>query len=185
LQIHNRYLITESEDGVVVIDQHALHERILYEQIREKVLAGQIESQRLLVPEPVNLGPTEAAAVLEAKELLGQLGVEVEPFGGDTVLVSSYPAMLANMSPAEVLRDLVDQLLSGGKQPDQRDMLDSLMHSISCKAAIKAGDRLSVEEVQSLLELRYLADDAHHCPHGRPTTLVFTRTELDRLFKRI
>jgi hypothetical protein len=78
---------------MVVIDQHALHERILYEQLREKVLAGDMETQRLLVPEPVPLPPAEAAAALEAKETLAQLGIEVEPFGGDTVLVSSYPAM--------------------------------------------------------------------------------------------
>ena len=95
MQIHNRYLITESAEGVLVIDQHALHERILYEQFREKVLAGALETQNLLVPEPVDLGPAEAAAALEQRELLAQLGIRVEPFGGGTVLVSSYPAMLA------------------------------------------------------------------------------------------
>ena len=143
LQLHNRYLVTESDDGMVVIDQHALHERILYEQLREKVLAGAVESQALLVPEPVDLSPAEAAAALEARDVLAQLGLAIEPFGGDTVLVSSYPAMLANFRPAEVLRDLVDQLLAGGKKPDRRDLLDSLLHMISCKAAIKAGDRLT------------------------------------------
>ena len=98
-QIHNRYLITENEDGMVVIDQHALHERILYEQLREKVLAGQMETQRLLVPEPVTLPPAESAAALEARDTLAQLGIEVEAFGGDTVLVSSYPAMLGQPEP--------------------------------------------------------------------------------------
>lgn len=185
LQLHNRYLITESDDGMVVIDQHALHERILYEFLREKVLAGALESQALLVPEPVDLSPAEAAAVLDARAVLAQLGVTVEPFGGDTVLVSSYPAMLANMRPADVLRDLVDQLMSGGKQPERRDLLDSLLHMISCKAAIKAGDRLSPGEIAALLEQRHLAQDTHHCPHGRPTALYFSREELDRQFKRI
>ena len=98
LQVHNRYLVAETDDGLEVIDQHALHERILYEQLRDKVLAGALESQRLLVPEPVDLAAAEAAAVLEHAELLAQLGVEVEPFGGETVLVSSYPAMLANLA---------------------------------------------------------------------------------------
>jgi DNA mismatch repair protein MutL len=185
LQLHNRYLIAESDDGMIVIDQHALHERILYEHLREKVLAGALESQALLVPEPVDLAPAEAAAVLDARDVLAQLGVTVEPFGGDTVLVSSYPAMLANMSPAEVLRDLVDQLLSGGKHPERRDMLDSLLHMISCKAAIKAGDRLTPGEIAALLEQRHLAQDTHHCPHGRPTALYFSREELDRQFMRI
>jgi DNA mismatch repair protein MutL len=185
LQVHNRYLVVETSAGIEVIDQHALHERILYEQLRVRVLAGAIESQKLLVPEPVDLSAAEAAAVLEQAELLGRLGVEVQPFGGETVLVSSYPAMLANMSPAEVLRELVEQLLAGGRAPAARDLLDELLHMIACKAAIKFGDRLSAEEIDSLLAQRHLAQDTHHCPHGRPTALVFTREELDRQFQRI
>jgi DNA mismatch repair protein MutL len=183
-QVHNRYLITENEDGIVVIDQHALHERILYEQLREKVLAGQMETQRLLVPEPVTLPPAESAAALEARETLAQLGIEVEAFGGDTVLVSSYPAMLANLSPAEMLRQVVELLLSSQKAPERRDLIDELLHMIACKAAIKAGDYLSAEEITALLEQRDCYQDSHHCPHGRPTALVFTREELDRRFKR-
>lgn len=183
-QIHNRYLITENEAGMVVIDQHALHERILYEQLREKVLAGQMETQRLLVPEPVTLPPAEAAAALEARETLAQLGIEVEPFGGDTLLVSSYPAMLANLSPGEMLVQVVELLVSSHKGPERRDLLDDLLHMIACKAAIKAGDHLAPEEITALLEQRHCYQDAHHCPHGRPTALVFTREELDRRFKR-
>jgi DNA mismatch repair protein MutL len=185
MQIHNRYLVVETAEGVEVIDQHALHERILYEQLRERVLDGAIETQRLLVPEPVDLAAAEAAAVLESRDLLTELGVEVEPFGGETVLVSAYPAMLANISPAEVLRDLVEHLVAGGKTPDRRDLLDDLLHMIACKAAVKFGDRLTAEEIDALLVDRHLAHDHHHCPHGRPTALVFTREDLDRQFKRI
>jgi DNA mismatch repair protein MutL len=185
LQVHNRYLVVETDIGIEVIDQHALHERILYEQLREKVLGGALESQKLLVPEPVDLTATESAAALEHSELLAKLGVEVQPFGGETVLVSSYPAMLANLSPAEVLRELVEKLLVGGRQPDARDLLDELLHMIACKAAVKFGDRLSDGEIDSLLAQRHLAQDQHHCPHGRPTSLVFTRDDLDRQFKRI
>jgi DNA mismatch repair protein MutL len=183
-QVHNRYLITENEVGMVVIDQHALHERILYEQLREKVLGGQMEMQRLLVPEPVTLPPAEAAAALAARETLAQLGIEIEEFGGDTVLVSSYPAMLANLSPAETLRQVVELLVSSPRTPERRDLIDELLHMIACKAAIKAGDHLSGEEITALLEQRHCYQDAHHCPHGRPTALVFSREELDRRFKR-
>ena len=189
LQIHNRYLVTETDEGLEVIDQHALHERILYELLREKVLAGAIESQRLLVPEPVDLSASEVAVVLESTELLARLGVEVEPFGGETILVSAYPAMLANFSPVDVMRSLVEKLVEtlskAGRQPEPRDVLDELLHMIACKAAIKYGDRLKPEEIEALLSQRHLAQDHHHCPHGRPTALVFTREQLDRQFKRI
>ncbi|MDG1874956.1 MAG: DNA mismatch repair endonuclease MutL [Mariniblastus sp.] len=185
IQVHNTYLISETVEGMLVIDQHALHERVIYEQIRDKVLDGKLESQKLLVPEPVSLPPAEAAAVLDQAELLSRLGIAVEPFGGDTVLVSAYPAMLANHNPAEMLRGVVDQLINGNKQLDQRDLVDELLHMISCKAAVKAGDKLSPEEITALLEHRELCQDAHHCPHGRPTSLLFSREELDRRFKRI
>jgi DNA mismatch repair protein MutL len=185
LQIHNRYLVTETDEGVMVIDQHALHERILYEQLRHRVNTSAMETQNLLVPEPVDLSAAEAAAALENRDLLAELGMKIEPFGGDTVLVVGYPAMLANISPVELLRELLDRLVSGGKQPERRDMLDDLLHTIACKAAIKAGDQLKPEEIAALLEQRHLVEDAHHCPHGRPTALIFTREELDRQFKRI
>lgn len=184
IQIHNRYLIAESDEGVEIIDQHALHERILYEQLREKVLAGKLETQRLLVPEPVQLSPSECAAAIEAKEEFAEIGIEIEPFGGDTVLITGYPAMLANHSPAELLRQMIEQCIAGST-PERRDTIDSLMHMISCKAAIKAGDKLTPEEVTVLLENRDLCRDSHHCPHGRPTALIFSREELDRRFKRI
>lgn len=185
IQIHNTYLVQETEEGMIIIDQHALHERIIYEQIREKILSGKLESQRMLVPEPVTLPPTEAAAVLEQTELLKSLGIDVEPFGGDTVLVSSYPTMLARQNPAEVLKSVVDKLMGEAKNLDQRDLVDELLHMISCKAAIKAGDPLTPEEITSLLEQRELCQDGHHCPHGRPTSLTFSREQLDKKFKRI
>ena len=183
-QIHNRYLVTQDEAGMVLIDQHALHERILYEQVKTKVMSKSLESQRLLVPESVTLSANEAAAALENRETLAEIGIEVEPFGGDTVLVTSYPAMLSKMQPAEMLRQVLEPLMAGGKKPDARDLLDELMNMIACKAAVKAGDRLSSEEITALLEQRHCYQDTHHCPHGRPTALFFSREQLDKMFKR-
>jgi DNA mismatch repair protein MutL len=184
IQIQNRYIITEDERGMLVIDQHALHERILYEQIRKKVLAGELEIQRLLVPEPVTLASAECAMVLEQQDQLGQLGLEVEAFGGDTVLVSSYPAMLRRVRIEELLRSVIEIMIVDGDQLDKRDLLDELMHMMSCKGAVKAGDSLTPDEIESLLEWRALCQDSHHCPHGRPTSLVFTQDELDKRFQR-
>ncbi|MDZ4847792.1 MAG: DNA mismatch repair endonuclease MutL [Pirellulaceae bacterium] len=183
-QIHNRYLVTQDDAGMVVIDQHALHERILYEQIRDRVLSRTIESQRLLIPEPITLTAAEAGAALDAREALKQIGIEIEPFGGDTILVTAYPAILANVSPAEMVRQVLEPLMEAGKQPEARVLLDSMMNMMSCKAAIKAGDKLSSDEITALLEQRHLFADTHHCPHGRPTALFFSREQLDKMFKR-
>jgi DNA mismatch repair protein MutL len=185
LQIHNRYLVTETQEGVTIIDQHALHERILFEQLRARINAGALETQNLLVPEPIDLNPAEAAIALENRDALAQLGLKIEPFGGDTVLIAGFPAMLANMNPGEILHALLERLISGGGQPDRRDLLDDMLHTVACKAAIKAGDRLTAAEIAALLAQRHTVDDSHHCPHGRPTELVFTRAELDKQFKRV
>lgn len=186
-QVHNRYLVTQDEAGMVVIDQHALHERVMYERIRENVLGGEgrLQTQRMLVPEPVSLTPAERCVALESKELLNRIGIEIDDFGGDTILISGYPAMLGKTPPAELLRQSLESIIAAGKQPEVRDILDSLLHQIACKAAIKAGDRLTPEEITSLLEQRELYQDTHHCPHGRPTALFFSRDELDRMFGRL
>jgi len=185
LQVHDSYLIAETDEGMMVIDQHALHERILYEELRKRVDRGGVESQRLLVPEPVNLSAAEASAVVEHRETLRQLGLDVEPFGGDTVLVTSAPAMLSGVAPDRLLTDLAEHLRTRPTPPTRDGLLAELLHMIACKAAVKAGQKLSPEEVAALLERRHLVADSHHCPHGRPTALVFTKSELERQFGRI
>ncbi|TWT81234.1 DNA mismatch repair protein MutL [Planctomycetes bacterium CA13] len=186
-QVHNRYLVTQDEKGMVVIDQHALHERVLYERIKARVLdeQGKLESQKLLVPEPVSLTPAERTAALDSKETLARIGIEIDDFGGETILIQSYPAMLTKISPSDMLRTVLESLLSAGKQPDAQDLLNHLLSTIACKAAVKAGDPLTREEITSLLEQRDLYQDTHHCPHGRPTALFFSRDELDRMFGRL
>lgn len=185
MQVHDSYLVLETGEGLTVIDQHALHERILYEHLRKRVLAGGVESQRLLVPLPVELPPAQAAALLEHLELLASFGLKLQDFGGNTLLVTSFPVMLRRMDPAVLLKDLSEQILETGRDPSRRDMLDSLLHMMSCKGAVKAGQRLTSDEIDSLLAQRHLIDDAHHCPHGRPTALTLSRAELDRQFGRL
>jgi DNA mismatch repair protein MutL len=184
MQIHNSYIIVETHDGLMLIDQHALHERVLYEELRTRVLGGTLESQRLLVPEIVELSAAEVALVTDSQSVLQQLGMAVEPFGGTSVALHTYPAMLANLPADRMFRDVVDTLVGGSDAPTRRDLLDSLLHMISCKAAIKAGQRLTPEEIQSLVAQHHLAQDSHHCPHGRPTALVFSKGELEKQFKR-
>ena len=185
LQVHDSYLVAETADGMVVIDQHALHERILYEELRLRINRGGVESQRLLVPEPVELGPAEVAAVLERREALAALGMLIEPGDGDTVLIGSVPAMLPGIPPDRLLRDLADHFGSQPLPPSRDAVLEDVLAMIACKAAIKANQKLAPEEITALLERRHLVTDAHHCPHGRPTALVFTKSELERQFGRI
>ena len=185
IQVHDSYLIAETGDGMMVIDQHALHERILYEELRIRVAQGRVESQRLLVPEPVDMTAAEAAALVEQSELLGQLGLEVEPFGGDTVLVRSIPAMLPHVVPERLVRDLAEHFRTQPLPPTRDGMLAELLHMVACKAAVKAGQPLSAPEIDALLERRHLVADSHHCPHGRPTALIFTKADLEKQFGRV
>jgi DNA mismatch repair protein MutL len=184
IQVHDSYLIAETGDGMVVIDQHALHERILYEELRNRVGRGIIEAQGLLIPEPVDLTAAEAALLIEHSELLGNLGLEIDAFGGDTVLVRSIPAMLRHVNPGRLVRDLAEQLRTQPLPPTRDGVLGELMHMIACKGAIKAGQPLSAPEIEELLARGNLAANSHHCPHGRPTALVFTKADLERQFGR-
>lgn len=185
IQLHNAYLVLETPDGMLVIDQHALHERILYEQLKDRLRTGTLETQRLLIPEPVELSAEQAARTLEHQAELAELGLGVEDFGGGTVVVTSYPALLGRRSPGAILRTVVDHLAGKERVPTREQMLSEIMNLMACHAAVRSGDPLTADEIAALVALRHLAHDAHHCPHGRPTALLFTRQELDRQFRRI
>jgi DNA mismatch repair protein MutL len=185
IQLYDTYLVMETEQGMVVIDQHALHERILFEQLKKRIRSGPLETQRLLIPEPVDLSAEQAARTLEQREALAELGLGVEDFGGGTVLLTSYPALLSRRSPRAILQAVVDHLLSKERVPSREVLFNDLLSLMACHAAVRAGDRLTQEEIAALVEQRSLADDAHHCPHGRPTALLFSKHDLDRQFRRV
>ena len=185
IQIHDAYLVVETPQGMLVIDQHALHERILFEQLRRRILDGKLDVQRLLIPEPIDLTMEQAAVVLDAKTQLAELGLEVEDFGGGTVAVSSYPALLGRIPVQQIFQGVVDELVKDDRTPTKAHVFHHLLATMACKAAVKAGDKLTSDEIDYLMQLRQLAEDSHHCPHGRPTSLTFSRHELDKQFKRI
>jgi DNA mismatch repair protein MutL len=123
--------------------------------------------------------------VLEQRAALAELGLGLEDFGGGTLLLTSYPALLGRRSPAGILRAVADHLAANARAPQREQLLNDLLALMACHAAVRAGDRLTPEEVDALVAQRHLARDAHHCPHGRPTSLLFTRRDLDRQFRRI
>jgi DNA mismatch repair protein MutL len=185
IQLYDTYLVLETPEGMLVIDQHALHERILFEELKTRLRSGALESQPLLIPEPVELTAEQAARTLEQREALSQLGLGVEDFGGGTVLLTRYPAILGRSSPQAILKAVVDYLVTKDKVPTREALLNDLLSLMACHAAVRAGDHLTREEIAALIEQRSLADDTHHCPHGRPTALLFSRHELERQFRRI
>ncbi len=184
IQLYDAYIVVETSEGMLVIDQHALHERILFEQLRRRIATGQLERQKLLIPEPVELTAEQAAKVLEARDDLASLGLEVSDFGNGTILVEAYPAILNRVSSTALFQDVVDRLMAKDRPPTRDQLLEHLLATMACRAAVKAGDHLTPEEIAELINQRDLADNSHHCPHGRPTSLVFTRRELDKQFRR-
>jgi DNA mismatch repair protein MutL len=185
MQIHDCYLVVASPDGLQVIDQHALHERIMYERLRERVLNHSLEVQRLLIPTVVEFPQKEAGLLLDHAGDLAELGIQIADFGGGSIALTAYPKLMTRAAPEDVLTGVIELLESTSKQVTRRDLIDSLLHMMACKSAIKAGQRLAPEEIESLLAQRHLVDDSHHCPHGRPTALTLSRNELDRQFGRL
>jgi len=185
LQVHDCYLVVTTDDGIEIIDQHALHERILYEHLRIRILEGSIERQKLLIPETIECSPVEAAVLCEHEELLKEIGFGVQEFGGTTVLLESYPVLIPRGNFVRILKDFAEQLEKSDGKTSRRDLLDHMLATMACRAAVKAGQRLSQEEMHELLRQRHLVADSHHCPHGRPTAMKFSRNMLDRQFGRL
>ena len=184
VQMHNRYLIVETAEGIEVIDQHALHERVLYETLKSSVAAGNLEVQPLLIPEPVELSPADLEVVTEHAATLERAGLRIEPFGGSTVIVTSTPVLAGNTPAETLLREVVDRLAALSTGADSGMLVDEVLHSLACRAAIKAGNPLSQPEIDALVRDRHAIGTSHHCPHGRPTSLTLSRQELDRQFRR-
>ncbi|RLS32343.1 MAG: DNA mismatch repair endonuclease MutL [Planctomycetota bacterium] len=183
VQMHDRYLVVETRDGIEVIDQHALHERVLYEDLKAALAAGSVEVQRLLIPERLELSPSELEIVTDHAESLSRAGLRIEPFGGSTVIVTAKPVLAGKTAAVDLVRGVIDRI-AALSVPQPGMLVDEVLHGMSCQAAIKAGDRLSQAEIDALVRERHRVTDAHHCPHGRPTSLTLSRQELDRQFRR-
>ncbi|GIW71998.1 MAG: DNA mismatch repair protein MutL [Planctomycetota bacterium] len=188
LQLASGYLLVESADGFEVIDPHALHERILYEQLRQRIASGSLEVQQLLVPAVLELEPAAAAAAEQARALLAQLGLVLEPFGPGRWAVQAYPVLLEGpggrgLDLPALAAELID-LLADGRAPERPELFERVLATMACKAAVKLGERLRPAEIEALLARRALAERSHLCPHGRPSALRFTNRDLERHFKR-
>jgi len=184
LQIHNSFIVTEIDEGFVIIDQHALHERIIYEDLCRRIQESNLESQRLLIPESFQLTDAQAHAIGANEELLEKLGIEITPFGPKTYAIQAFPTLLAKAVPLDFVQDLIDLFTDKGLSLDAKELLDEVLKMAACKAAIKAGQKLTDNEIEQLLSDKGKIERESRCPHGRPTVIKFTLAELERQFKR-
>jgi len=184
IQIHDSYIVEQTEDGFVIIDQHALHERMLYETLQRRLRRESLESQRLLLPESFEVTDAQAGAIEGHADLLAQLGIELTPFGPRMYAVQTFPTLLASVPPVEFVQDLIDMLVERGDDVAKQDLFNDILSMAACKAAIKAGQRLTNSEIEELLAERKRFESTSRCPHGRPTTIRFSLSELEKQFKR-
>ena len=175
------YILAEMGDAVFIIDKHAAHERILYNQLKKN---ARVDEQILLQPVSVSPGREAAAVLLDNRALLAEAGFEVEDFGGGTLLVRTVPMMLDGEDVPALMDEIAEGFLNGG-QSVHIDKQDWIYHSTACRAAIKGGDKSRPEELERLAERVLLQDDIRYCPHGRPVCVEVPRREWEKQFGRI
>jgi len=183
LQARHSFVVIEDEEGITIVDQHALHERVLYDRIRARFRAGEVASQGLLRPVVVELSPVETGRLLDAREALAAAGLIVEPFGEDGVAVRGIPVAAAGADPVAVVEGILAGLAED-REAAREDLVEDTLASMACRAAVKAGDRLTREQVVELLREAEGLRHSATCPHGRPTTLRLTFEALEGYFKR-
>ncbi|MCL6499168.1 MAG: UDP-2,3-diacylglucosamine diphosphatase LpxI, partial [Firmicutes bacterium] len=182
-QLASTYLLAESAEGLVVVDQHAAHERVLYERLLRDRTRG-AHAQLLAAPVTVDLSPSEVAVLPEVSPVLRELGLEVEPFGGSTVLVRSVPVISGRLPPEGVLRACLREGLWDGAPTAGQRAVERAASVVACHSAVRAGDALSVEEMRALLQDLERCDDPYTCFHGRPTLVVVPLDRLEGWFLR-
>jgi len=183
-QLHENYIIAQTADGVVLVDQHAAHERLVYERLKAAIRAGNVPTQMLLVPEIVELSEGEATAILGHAEALSRFGLDIDAFGPAAVAVSAVPAMLDGVDVRGLVRDLVDEIADLGASTLLGERIDAVAGTIACHGSVRSGRRLRPEEMDALLRQMEAEPAAAQCIHGRPTYIELKLADIERLFKR-
>jgi DNA mismatch repair protein MutL len=183
-QIHETYIVAQTEDGIVIVDQHAAHERLVYERMKQMLANGGVRRQGLLIPEVVELDASEAEALLARTEELAQLGLVIEPFGAGVILVRETPALLGHVDAAGLLKDLADDIAELGEAHALKERLESVCSSMACRGSVRAGRRLTGEEMNALLRHMEATPFSGQCNHGRPTYVELKLADIEKLFGR-
>ena len=183
-QLHETYILSQTADGLVVVDQHAAHERLVYERIKAALLDGGVKSQALLLPEVVELSETAADRLADRTGELAELGLEIERFGPGAVVVRSVPALLGRTDAAGLVHDLADELAELDQAEGLHERLAAVCSTMACHGSVRAGRRLTVEEMNALLRQMEATPFAGQCNHGRPTYVELKLADIEKLFGR-
>lgn len=183
-QLHNTYIVAQTKDGLVVVDQHAAHERLMYEKFKHAMEEHGVARQALLIPETVTLTDAQAARIAARVDEWAALGLVLEPFGDATILVREVPAMLGDTDVAGLIRDLADDLSLYEDGLALKDKLDAVLSTMACHGSVRAGRALSIHEMNALLRQMEATPFSGQCNHGRPTYVSLKRSDIEKLFGR-
>lgn len=184
-QIHENYIVAQSEKGLILVDQHAAHERLVYERFKAQMAESGVEKQGLLSPEIIELTESEAACLLEAKDALGRCGLEIEPFGAGAIAVQSIPALLSGKADIhKLIRDVSDELIENDNKSALEERINEILSRMACHGSIRSGRRMNVEEMNALLRQMEETPLSGQCNHGRPTYIELSLVEIEKLFGR-
>jgi len=183
-QVHETYIVAQTRDGVVIVDQHAAHERLVYERMKGELSEGGVARQALLLPEVVELDPAEAERVTARADELAALGLVIEPFGPGAVLVREVPALLGETDAAGLIRDIADDLAENGQALALKERLEDVCSTMACHGSVRAGRRLTAPEMNALLRQMEATPHSGQCNHGRPTYVELKLADIERLFGR-
>jgi DNA mismatch repair protein MutL len=183
-QLHGTYIVAQTRDGMVVVDQHAAHERLVYERMKAEMADGGVARQALLLPEVVELDPAEAERVVARADDLARFGLVLEAFGPGAVLVRETPALLGETDAAGLVRDIADDLSEGGDALALSERIEAVCSTMACHGSVRAGRRLTGEEMNALLRQMEATPHSGQCNHGRPTYVELKLADIERLFGR-
>jgi DNA mismatch repair protein MutL len=185
-QVAGTFLVFSSSESLTVVDQHAAHERVLFEKLKDssRQEEDKMISQGLLIPEVVSLSPGDFAFLMEAKEMLEEIGISVEPFGGNAVVVKAIPAILSHIQPKEIITDLLDEFAGADRRMNIQEKKDMIFSFLACRGAVKANHELSISEVGMLCHDLDNTSFSSTCPHGRPVYISFSLKDMEKMFRR-
>jgi DNA mismatch repair protein MutL len=183
-QVHENYIIAQTTTGMVIVDQHAAHERLVYERLKRQMAETGIKAQALLIPEIIELSATDSARLMEAAPDLARLGLVLEPFGGSAVAVRETPAILGNVSASALVRDVLDELADLGQSQGLQARMDAILSRMACHGSVRSGRHMRAEEMNALLREMEATPHSGQCNHGRPTYVELKLHDIERLFGR-